>query len=115
MPMRRSSLLWPQRLLPSPKGNRPVVATPLPDVLEPYGHLGFVRVAADAEAFVLALEAELRGESVTSPELRDGFLAHSTWDGTWQRMYDLVLDALIGRARPDRWDVPPSGMQRARH
>lgn len=81
---------------------RPVVSTPVPDVVRTYGPEagpagGLVRIADTPEAWV----AELEDLLATTPEERDAwlrrvdaFLARTSWERTWRGMRDLVSAAV---------------------
>ncbi len=73
---------------------RPVVSTPIRDVVRPYGELGLVRIADEPEAFVAACEEALRPPDPAWLHDVDAFLARTSWDRTWARMSALVDDAL---------------------
>ena len=78
-------------------GGKPVVSTPVKDVVRHYGHLEGVRVAATAEEFVAACEEAL--ELSRKPEggwlaEADLLLASSSWDTTQARMAGLVRECL---------------------
>jgi glycosyltransferase involved in cell wall biosynthesis len=85
-------------------GGRPVVSTPIRDVVRPYGELGLVEIAAEPTAFVAAAERALalHGEGGTEREkwLRrvDELIARSSWSRTWRSMADLIAEA-VGRRR----------------
>ena len=85
-------------------GGRPVVSTPIRDVVRPYGELGLVEIAGEPAAFVAAVERALaqRGEGGTEREdwLRrvDEIIARSSWSRTWQAMAELIAEA-VGRRR----------------
>jgi UDP-galactopyranose mutase len=73
---------------------RPVVSTPVRDVVRPYGDRHLVEIASDAEAFVAAID---RARSRDLDALRrdaDAVLATMSWDTTWARMRDLILGAI---------------------
>lgn len=76
---------------------KPVVSTPIKDVVCPYGELGLVRIAGDANEFTEAIEAALAETSSDSDWLNqvDTFLANMSWDETWARMSQLV-DGIVG-------------------
>jgi len=81
---------------------KPVVSTPIRDVVSPYGDMGLVRIAKDATEFVNVV-AELLNSDV-SRESRwlktvDGFLATMSWDETWARMSRLIDDTLESKTR----------------
>ena len=80
---------------------KPVVSTPIRDVVCPYGQMGLVRIAQDANEFVAAIEELLQGESSRENWLKavDGFLAKMSWDETWARMSRLIDDTLANKTR----------------
>lgn len=75
---------------------KPVVSTPIRDVVDPYARRGLVRVAEAAPAFVSACEAAMRYGSANQERV-DEFLAGSSWDTTWSEM-ERLLDASMSRA-----------------
>lgn len=77
-------------------GGKPVVATPIQDIVDPYGKRGLVRIAATAEEFVKEIEATL-SSSETSRWLEtvDRFLERNSWDITWEKMLALINSRLI--------------------
>jgi UDP-galactopyranose mutase len=78
----------------------PVVATPVRDVVTPYGDLGLVRIASGVEQWVGAVEAALaEGRTMTRPAV-DAHLASGSWDTTWAAMSRLVDDVVD--SRPER-------------
>jgi glycosyltransferase involved in cell wall biosynthesis len=79
---------------------KPVVSTPIRDVVRTYGEMGLVRIADTAEAFVAAAEAALREDAGNADWLIrvDEMLARTSWDWTWTRMTELIESA-IGAAR----------------
>jgi UDP-galactopyranose mutase len=86
-------------------GGRPVVSTPIRDVVRPYGELGLVEIAEDVDAFVAAAERALElAEETASPEreawLRrvDEHIARGSWTRTWKEMSQL-LDAAVAARR----------------
>jgi UDP-galactopyranose mutase len=80
---------------------KPVVSTPIRDVVFPYGELGLVRIAKDAEQFIAATEALLASEGSRRKWLKkvDEFLATMSWDETWARMSKLIDDTLAKKTR----------------
>jgi UDP-galactopyranose mutase len=78
-------------------GGKPVVSTAVRDVVEPYERLGLVRIARDPGGFARAIDAALLGEQLTSAEERDAFLADMSWDATWQKMRDLMMDVVAAQ------------------
>jgi glycosyltransferase involved in cell wall biosynthesis len=73
---------------------RPVVSTPITDVVRSYGEPGIVRIAATPEAFVAAIEEALADGAgpKAGPWLKeaDAILADMSWDQTWARMKGLI-------------------------
>ncbi|HET7710187.1 MAG TPA: glycosyltransferase [Sphingomicrobium sp.] len=78
-------------------GGRPVVSTPVRDVVRHYGHLQGVRIAADADRFVAACDELLQtvragqGDWLAEADL---LLSATSWDTTQARMAGLVRQAL---------------------
>jgi glycosyltransferase involved in cell wall biosynthesis len=80
-------------------GGKPVVSTPITDVVSPYGETGLVRIAGTVDTFEAAIEASL-GEDVDDLLRRaDRFLATMSWDRTWREM-DALIDGALSRNRP---------------
>jgi UDP-galactopyranose mutase len=82
-------------------GGKPVVSTPVKDVVRHYGHLRGVQIAADPESFVAACEKAL--ELSRNPESgwlaeADLLLSATSWDTTQARMAGLVAE-LLGTRR----------------
>ncbi|PTM97315.1 glycosyltransferase [Mycoplana dimorpha] len=71
----------------------PVVSTPVPDVVRPYGELGLVRIAHSPESLVTAVEACLNEPRQAWLRKVDDFLAGMSWEKTWAQMHKLVLSA----------------------
>lgn len=79
---------------------KPVISTPIRDVVRPYGDNGLVRIASNVAEFVAAAE-EIMGET---SEARakwlsevDAFLADNSWDNTWGEMLRLIESAIEGK------------------
>jgi UDP-galactopyranose mutase len=78
-------------------GGRPVVSTPIKDVVRHYGQLEGVKIASTAEEFVEACEQAL--ELSRNPESgwlaeADLMLSASSWDTTQARMAGLIADLM---------------------
>jgi len=78
-------------------GGKPVVSTPIKDVVRHYGHLEGVQIAATAETFVEACDHAL--ELSRNPESgwlaeADLVLSATSWDTTQARMAGLIHDLL---------------------
>jgi len=77
-------------------GGRPVVSTPITDVIRHYGDLGAVFIADGTEAFIAACEralalAQSGGDWLEEVDLK---LANLSWDITHARMAGLVHEAI---------------------
>ena len=79
---------------------RPVVSTPIRDVVRPYGEKGLVRIAATSEEFVAACEAALEEDVASRLPAVDAFLAQTSWDRTWTHMRHLLDATLAVRRTP---------------
>jgi UDP-galactopyranose mutase len=78
-------------------GGKPVVSTPVKDVVRHYGHLQGVEIAGTAEEFVAACEKALElSRTVESGWLAEAdlMLSATSWDTTQARMAGLVAEAL---------------------
>jgi UDP-galactopyranose mutase len=75
---------------------KPVVSTPIRDVVRPYGEKGLVHIAEDAGQFVEAVEkALLQNDDQQWLSLTDDYLATISWDQTWEEMVRLMHQALV--------------------
>lgn len=73
-------------------GGRPVVSTPIADVVRSYGDSGLVRIAAGPDEFVAACEAALcdAADRERLLERADALLAGMSWDTTWAQMKEKI-------------------------
>lgn len=80
---------------------KPVVSTPIRDVVYPYGQMGLVRIAKDAREFTAAIEDLLKSEANRKEWLEtvDKFLATMSWDETWGRMAQLIDEVVANKTR----------------
>ena len=83
-------------------GGKPVVSTPIRDVVRHYGQLEGVQIAGDPESFVAACEKAL--QLARNPESgwlaeADLMLSATNWDTTQARMAGLIGE-LLGTRRP---------------
>jgi len=86
-------------------GGKPVVTTPVRDVVRSYGHLQGVHVAHDAEGFIRCCEKALEqsrsgGDWLAEADL---LLSATSWDTTQARMSGLIADVLgerVGEEAP---------------
>jgi glycosyltransferase involved in cell wall biosynthesis len=66
---------------------KPVISTPIRDVVSPYGENKLVHIAADANEFVKHGDAILNKKENKSWLTKvDAFLAGNSWDRTWSQM-----------------------------
>jgi UDP-galactopyranose mutase len=83
-------------------GGKPVVSTPIKDVVRHYGKLEGVRIAATAAEFVAECERMLalpkRGPWLAEADL---LLSATSWSTTQARMAGLIAELLDERARSD--------------
>ena len=85
----------PTKTLEYLAGGKPVVSTPIRDVVSPYGEQELVHVA-DAAGFPSAVDEALHAEF---PEQDvDALLEQTSWKGTWARMSELLDLASAERA-----------------
>lgn len=69
---------------------KPVVSTPIRDVVRPYGEMNLVRIASNAEEFVAACEEALTEDAAERIDKVDEFLAKTSWDKTFAEMANLI-------------------------
>ncbi|MFD2247363.1 glycosyltransferase family 1 protein [Pontibacter ruber] len=79
---------------------KPVVSTPIRDVVRPYGEARLVHIAATADEFVQAIEEALaQQEDEQWQAAVDGFMANMSWDQTWRSMAELMANALYKKKK----------------
>jgi hypothetical protein len=112
LPLRCDASTWlasPGQTLQYLAGHKPVVSTPVRDVIALFGHV--VRVADDAAAFVDACRAALceRGPLRRQHQLDALIAAHaSTWDRTADRIRTLMADCAHPHANMPARDPAPA-------
>ncbi len=79
---------------------KPVVSTPIADVVRTYGDAGLAHIAETPEAFVRAIRGALCEPAAARQALADAHLASQSWDQIWKRMDERVRAAV--RARQTR-------------
>jgi glycosyltransferase involved in cell wall biosynthesis len=77
----------------------PVVSTAIADVVHPYGKMGIVRIATNAEEFVNCAELGMAEDNVERLRKVDLFLADRSWDRTCNEMNTLI-NATANKAKP---------------
>jgi UDP-galactopyranose mutase len=66
---------------------KPVISTPIKDVVRPYGENNLVHIAANPEELIVYAEQELKMKSRKNWLNKvDNFLAGNSWDRTWSQM-----------------------------
>ena len=68
-------------------GGKPVVSTPITDVVEPYGEMRLVNIGATAEEFASLIEHGMRNKDQAWLARVDAFLADNSWDKTFEAMW----------------------------
>lgn len=76
---------------------KPVVSTPIRDVVRPYGDNNLVHIASSAEEFVAAIEKALNENTRERLEKVDEFLSRNSWDNTWRAMAEAVNSAAANK------------------
>jgi len=80
-------------------GGKPVISTPIRDVVTPYGDLGLVHIAESAEEFITAADEIRKIKSVTTLHNEwltkvDSMLEGNSWSITWKAMEALIDNAV---------------------
>jgi hypothetical protein len=77
-----------------------VAATPIRDIVRPYGDLGLVEIAATPSEMAAALERAMAGGREAWLAKVDRFLAGKSWDRTWDGMCALMRQTARRRSAP---------------
>ncbi|GAA4424907.1 glycosyltransferase family 1 protein [Pontibacter saemangeumensis] len=73
---------------------KPVVSTPIRDVVRPYGEQGLVHIASSATEFEVAIMAALgQKQDEAWGKKVEHFMANMSWDETWGQMVRLMAQA----------------------
>jgi len=91
----------PTKTLEYMAGEKPIVSTPIKDVVDLYGAV--VEFGETPEEFVAGVERALAETSVTRSQrlaTARGILAEHTWDAIADGMWTRIMDALTRRATP---------------
>ncbi|HEY0669031.1 MAG TPA: glycosyltransferase, partial [Sphingobacteriaceae bacterium] len=73
---------------------KPVVSTPITDVVKPYGTEGYVKIAHNAQEFIKAIEQQLKNSDEKWLSRVDKFLAKNSWDITQGKMFELIKTSI---------------------
>jgi len=77
---------------------KPVISTPIRDVVSPYGNNGLVHIVFNADEFIAAAEGELAKKKKTAWLKKvDEFLSGNSWDRTWSQMVRNIEQTLSQR------------------
>ncbi len=72
-------------------GGKPVISTPIQDVVKPYGDEKLVHIVTNAAEFVQKAQAELDASDKTEWLAKaDRFLKDNSWDATWEKMKTFI-------------------------
>ncbi|MEP7146986.1 MAG: glycosyltransferase [bacterium] len=77
--------------------HKPVISTPIADVVDPYGKLELVNIASTSDEFIAAAEKEFNSSKEEWKKNIDTFLANTSWEITFQQMHRLILEKLEGK------------------
>ncbi|HVG26242.1 MAG TPA: glycosyltransferase [Acidobacteriaceae bacterium] len=88
---------------------KPVVSTPIRDVVKPYGDMGLVEIGANAQEFGAAIEICLGARRADWLAKVDEFLAGNSWDRTFQGMWKEIQRCLPSQGAVS--SASSSGMQ----
>lgn len=76
-------------------GGKPVVSTPITDVINPYGEKGLVYIGGSHNDFIKGIEWALEvKENKTWSTAVDTYLENMSWDKTWNKMMYQVISML---------------------
>jgi glycosyltransferase involved in cell wall biosynthesis len=79
---------------------KPVISTPIRDVVRPYGDNKLVHIVSNANEFIKAAEKEL-GKKRKASWLKkvDDFLLYNSWDRSWGQMVRHIEDAYLLKSK----------------
>ena len=78
---------------------KPVVSTPIADVVRTYGEVGLAHIADTPELFVQGIREALIQPAARRLERADALLSTQSWDGIWARVSERLRAAIIDRYR----------------
>ena len=76
---------------------KPVVSTPIADVVRTYGDIGLAHIAGTPELFVQKIRDALCESAARRLERAEALLSTQSWDGIWNRIAERLRAALIER------------------
>ena len=90
-------------------GGKPVISTPIADVVEVYGNNGLVYIGDNAEDFIAAATHSLNNPEQNKEWLKevDEELRENSWDKTWKQMMERMTEALKSKkiVEPDKTEA----------
>lgn len=95
--------LSPTKTLEYFAARRPVVSTPIQDIVDNYTDAA--RIASSPEEFVRACEAALSEDNTARLSAGERHAESQTWDSTVSRMDDLLTDAIAAKNTPDLFPI----------
>jgi glycosyltransferase involved in cell wall biosynthesis len=87
---------------------KPVVSTPIRDVVCPYGEMGLVSIASTPNEFIDAVAQTLISDGRTRQQQADGWLSRLSWDRTWGGMRRLIDAVVMDRGQVRRRPIIPA-------
>lgn len=79
---------------------KPVVSTPIRDVVKPYGERGMVRIASTPQEWIDAIELSLQPVEARWQQKVDEYLSSTSWDKTFLEMTTAIDAVLANRSLP---------------
>jgi len=77
---------------------KPVISTPIADVVKPYGEKQLVSIVTSADEFITAGEKILKEKNKKAwLENADAFLSDNSWDNTFQQMNTIIRKTLAAK------------------
>ena len=77
---------------------KPVISTPIADVVKPYGEKELVSIVNSADEFIKAAEKILNQKNKESWLKKvDEFLSDNSWDNTFQQMNSIIKKTLASK------------------
>jgi UDP-galactopyranose mutase len=97
-----TQFISPTKTLEYLAAGKAVVSTPVRDVTDPYGRLGLVHIAANAEEFCEGIKSSLANPDPGWLASVDDFLRRTSWDRTFREMWEQVLRCWKNRDLKER-------------
>ena len=90
---------------------KPVISTPIQDVVQPYGEMGLVHIASTAEQFAAAIAFALRPRDPAHGRSVDEFLSEMSWNKTFSGMLKEITKCDSGMAVSPVVPGPPGSIR----